>query len=68
VKVRPDVKLGASCTVLELALGVAERGHCPVVAATLKGPEKTLMFDLMVQAQLDLQKTAKTDPNWHKTR
>lgn len=68
VKVRPDVQLGAPCTVLELAPGVAERGLCPAVAATFSGPEKTLMFDLMVQAQLDLQQTAKTDPNWHKTR
>jgi hypothetical protein len=68
VKVRPDVKLGASCTVLELVPGIAERGICPEVAATFSGPDKTLMFDLMVQAQLDLQKTAKTDPNWHKTR
>jgi hypothetical protein len=68
VKVRPDVQLSAPCTVLELTPGVAERGQCPEVAATFTGPEKTLMFDLMVQAQLDLQKTAKTDPNWHKTR
>jgi hypothetical protein len=68
VKVRPDVKLGASRTVLELVPGVVDRGVCPEVVATLTSPEKTLMFDLMVQAQLDLQKTAKTDPNWHKTR
>lgn len=68
VKVRPDVLLNAPATVLELMPGVAERGCCPDVAAVITGPEKTLMFDLMVQAQLDLQRTAKTDPTWHKTR
>jgi hypothetical protein len=68
VKVRPDVRLNAPATVLELVPGVAELGCCPDVATVITGPEKTLMFDLMVQAQLDLQQTAKTDPTWHKTR
>jgi hypothetical protein len=68
VKVRPDLKLGAPATVLELVPAVAERGQCPDVAAVFSGSEKTRMFDLMVQAQLDLQQTAKTDPTWHKTR
>jgi hypothetical protein len=68
VKVRPDVKLGAPASVLELVPSVAERGCCPDIAATITGPMKTRMFDLMVQAQLDLQQTAKTDPTWNKTR
>jgi hypothetical protein len=68
VKVRPEVQLEAPATVLELAPAVAPRGHCPVVAVTLVGPVKTRMFELMIQAQLDLQQTAKTDPTWHKTR
>ena len=68
VKVRPDLKLGAPETVLELVPAIACRGQCPEVEAVLTGPEKTRMFDLMVQAQLDLQQTAKTDPTWHKTR
>lgn len=68
VKVRPDVRLNAPATVLELVPGVAERGCCPDVVAVITGPEKTLMFELMVKAQLDLQQTAKTDPTWHKTR
>jgi len=68
VKVRPDLKLGAPATVLELVPAITERGQCPEVAAVFSGPEKTRMFDLMVQAQLDLQQTAKTDPTWHKTR
>ncbi|MEI6206584.1 MAG: hypothetical protein WCP20_07370 [Desulfuromonadales bacterium] len=68
VKVRPDVRLNAPATVLELAPGVAERGSIQDVAAVITGPEKTLMFELMVKAQLELQQTAKTDPTWHKTR
>jgi hypothetical protein len=68
VKVRPDLLLNAPATVLELVPGVAERGCSPDVAAVITGPEKTYMFELMVQAQLDLQQTAKTDPTWHKTR
>ena len=68
VKVRPDLKVDAPGTVLELAPVVADRGLCPEVAAVCTGPEKTLMFDLMVKAQLDLQQTAKTHPTWHKTR
>ena len=68
VKVRPDLKLDAPETVLELVPAIAGRGQCPEVEAVLTGPEKTKMFDLMVQAQLDLQQTAKTDPTWHKTR
>jgi hypothetical protein len=68
VKVRPEVQLNASATVLELVPAVAERGVCPNVAAVFTGPDQTRMFDLMVQAQLELQQTAKTDPTWHKTR
>lgn len=68
VKVRPELRLNAPATVLELAHGVAERGVCPDVAAVFTGPVETRMFDLMVQAQLELQQTAKTDPTWHKTR
>lgn len=68
VKVRPEVQVNAPATVLELVPGTVERGQCPDVAAVFTGPEKTRMFDLMVQAQLDLQQTAKTDPTWHKTR
>lgn len=68
VKVRPDLKLNAPASVLELVPGTVGRGLCPEVAAVFTGPEKTRMFDLMVQAQLELQQTAKTDPTWHKTR
>ena len=68
VKVRPDLQLDAPATVLELVPADATRDRCAAVAAVFNGPEKTRMFDLMVQAQLDFQQTAKTDPTWHKTR
>lgn len=68
VKVRPDLKLNASASVLELVPATADRDFCPEVAAIFTGPVQTRMFDIMVQAQLDLQQTAKTDPTWHKTR
>ncbi len=68
VKVRPDIRLNAAATVLELVPGTAERGCYPEVVDVITGPEKTVMFELMVKAQLDLQQTAKTDPTWHKTR
>jgi len=68
VKVRSDINLSAPVTMLELVPAIADRGQCPEVVAIFTGPEKTRMFDIMVQAQLDLQQTAKTDPTWHKTR
>lgn len=68
VKVRPDVKLGASHTVLELMPSVTPKGQCPESVTMIEGPEKTKMFDIMVQAQIDLQRNAKTDPTWIKER
>jgi hypothetical protein len=68
VKVRPDVCISASATVLELVPSVAGHEQCPEAAAVITGPEKTRMFDLMVQAQLNLQQTSKTDPTWNKVR
>jgi ACP-SH:acetate ligase len=68
VKVRPDVRVSAPATVLELVSSVAEHDRRPDVTAIITGPEKTCMFDLMVQAQLNLQQTSKTDPTWNKVR
>lgn len=68
VKVRPDVKLHAPHTVLELVPSVAPKGECPRAVAVIEGPEKTKMFDTMIQAQIDLQRNAKTDPTWIKER
>jgi hypothetical protein len=68
VKVRPDVRTSAPATVLELVPGAAGRGQCPEVTAIITGPVKTRMFDVLAQAQLDLQQTSKTDPTWNKVR
>lgn len=64
VKVPPDVVTGAEHTVLELvpALGETE------LRIKICGPEKTKMFDSLVQAQLDYQQSSKADPVWIKRR
>ncbi len=65
VKVDPDVKTSASKTVLELKPGIAEnKGKNEVIS----GPEKTVLFDDMVKAQLNYQQTSKKDPTWIKRR
>lgn len=68
IKVRPDVRLSAPHTVLELVPSIIERGECGDVVATIEGPAKTMMFDTLVKAQTDLQGNAKTDPTWIKRR
>lgn len=69
VKIRPDLALGAPATVLHLVSGAPViDGKVPVPAMILEGPEKTRFFDIMVQAQRDLQDNAKTDPTWTKGR
>lgn len=66
VKVRPDIKTGAAATKIELVSGDADRNFKPEPIMVIEGPEKTLFFDLMVQAQTDMQKTSKVDPIWNK--
>lgn len=74
VKVRPDIEFNAKTTVLQLVSGAPviapAEGNCtaPEVALTIEGPEKTKLFDIMVQAQMDLQNNQKTDPTWTKGR
>jgi len=66
VKVAPDVKVSAPHTVLELRTGIGESlEDTPIV---IEGPEKTVLFDDMVKAQLDYQQTSKSDPTWIKRR
>ena len=66
VKVAPDVQVSAPHTVLELrpAFG-ASKGKEPLL---IQGPEKTIMFDDLVRAQLEYQQSSKTDPTWRKER
>lgn len=63
VKVEEDVKTSADHTVLELvpAIGSMEK-------IIIEGPEKTMLFDDMVKAQLDYQQMSKADPVWIKSR
>ncbi len=64
VKVSPDVVLNAPHTRLELLPDplAGGQGH----GYPIEGPVKTACFDTLVQAQLDYQKNAKTDPAWQK--
>nr|WP_321461396.1 acyl carrier protein [uncultured Cohaesibacter sp.] len=68
VKVCPDLETNAEATVLELVPGMGERDEANADALRLVGPEKTVMFDDLVKAQLALQSTAKNDPTWTKGR
>jgi len=68
VKVRPDIICNAPATALELVPGVVPAGTVPKTALRLESAEKTLLFDLLLQAQCDFQATGKTDPAWIKRR
>ncbi|CAK7008776.1 MAG: ACP-SH:acetate ligase [Desulfovibrio sp.] len=70
VKIRPDIQCNADATVLQLVSGAPflAGSAAPEIAMTITGPEKTKLFDIMVQAQVDLQNNAKTDPAWTKGR
>ena len=68
VKVARDLETGASATRVKLVPGVPAdeaEGSEPII---IEGPEKTRLFDVLVEAQADLQKSAKTDPAWIKRR
>lgn len=66
VKVDPDIKVLAPTTVLQLKSGLEDAEGSALI--TIKGPDKTILFDDMVLAQLDYQKTSKSDPAWVKRR
>ncbi len=69
VKVRPDIACGAPATVLHLVpSSPSTDGRAHEAALVITGPEKTELFDTLVQAQRDLQDNAKTDPAWTKGR
>lgn len=64
VKISPEVVTNAEQTVLELIPdSVSGIKKDPVI---ITGPEKTKMFDDLVQAQLDYQQNSKADPVWTK--
>jgi hypothetical protein len=68
VKVHPEVKVSAEATELDIVPSIVPVEHIPEPVMTVRGPEKTRMFDVLVKAQLEMQQTAKTDPAWCKGR
>ncbi len=67
VKVSPSLRTHAPATELMLVPGVVG-GAVTDDAPRFIGPVATKMFDDIVQAQVDLAATAKTDPVWTKRR
>lgn len=67
VKVSPQLRTHAPATELMLVPGLAGTA-VPLDGPRFAGPVATKMFDDLVQAQLDLAATAKTDPVWTKRR
>jgi hypothetical protein len=68
VKVHPDVKVNSDATELDIVPSVAPAGKVPESVMTIRGPQATRMFDVLVRAQLEMQQSAKTDPAWCKHR
>lgn len=67
VKVSPQLRTHAPATELMLVPGLAGVA-APLDGPRFAGPVATKMFDDLVQAQVDLSSTAKTDPVWTKRR
>ncbi|MBN1785458.1 MAG: acyl carrier protein [Candidatus Methanofastidiosa archaeon] len=67
VKVPDDVVLESDRTVLELLPSIIPKDYNeePIL---IEGPTKTVLFDLLVQAQLDYQNLSVKDPCWIKSR
>lgn len=63
VRIAPDIKLGAACTVLKVPAPGFPGGY-----VQCEGPEQTKMFDSLLEAQLQYQMSAKNDPAWNKDR
>ncbi len=64
VKVAPDVQLGADHTILELRPDAVTSDE--KTSIIIEGPQKTMCFEDMVQAQLEYQQRKKSDPTWIK--
>ena len=64
VKVAPNVETNAEKTVLELVPDKLQAPNAPTVI--IDNPQKTKLFDDLVQAQLDYQQNGKADPVWKK--
>ena len=63
VRLSPKLQTNAPQTILQL---IAQDGAANAKVFEISGPQKTLFFDTMVQAQLDYQQNSKADPVWTK--
>lgn len=68
VKVSPDIRCNAPETTLELRPAVGPANPERESGMRLVGPEKTRLFDVLVDAQRNFQSSGKTDPSWIKKR
>ncbi|SCM70798.1 acyl carrier protein [Desulfovibrio sp. 86] len=66
VKVHPHIKCNAEATEMQLVTNMALTERDAKPAATITGPQKTRLFDSLVEAQIAFQKAGKTDPTWVK--
>lgn len=64
VKVHPQLVTSAKNTVLELVPGIGNKQLEKKIE--ISGPDKTKLFDDLVQAQVEYQQTSKADPVWMK--
>jgi len=66
-KVPDDVVLNADRTVIELLPSMIPKDYDeePIL---IEGPDKTVLFDLLLQAQIDYQTLSVKDPCWVKSR
>jgi len=63
VRVDPGLRTGAEQTVLSL-----KPFNCEKTPYIINSKEKTALFDVLLQSQLEYQKQSKTDPAWLKSR
>ncbi|SHJ97861.1 AMP-binding enzyme [Malonomonas rubra DSM 5091] len=68
VKVDPALKVSSTKTVLDLVPSVSAEGKSTSESYRIEGDDKTFLFETLIEAQLALQQTAKTDQVWKKTR
>ncbi|CAK7061025.1 hypothetical protein [Saezia sanguinis] len=66
VKVSTDLRCNAPATELVYMPSIVPPGEVASAIAAVCGPEKTQLFDSLVEAQVQFQSSSKTDPTWVK--
>lgn len=66
VKISPHIKFNTDATELTYFPSVVEDYQNFSAIAVIKGPEKTRLFDSIIEAQLQMQSSSKQDPAWIK--